>query len=33
MNDIERVELNELCSALMAQANEIANEYLETQGE
>ena len=38
VNGVDRSEFNrflrnELCSALMAQANEIANEYLETQGE
>jgi hypothetical protein len=38
VNGVDRSEFNrflrnELCSALMAQANEIANKYLETQGE
>jgi len=38
VNSVDRAEFNrilrnELCSALMAQANEIANKYLETQGE
>jgi hypothetical protein len=38
VNSVDRSEFNrilrkELCTALMAQANEIANKYLETQGE
>jgi hypothetical protein len=32
-SEFNRILRNELCSALMAQANEIANKYLETQGE
>jgi hypothetical protein len=32
-SQFNRILRNELCSALMAQANEIANKYLETQGE